>query len=118
MKILKKTLQDGFNPQVFAAIIFIYFAALSGAIAFGGLMAEKTNNDIGIPETLLMSAVTGAVFALTAGCPLIIIGTTGPVLLFDEVSLFVTKASLILVEQQKLSLIYRYAFYIGMMGTH
>lgn len=77
-------IKDGFNPQVFAAIIFIYFAALSGAIAFGGLMAEKTNNDIGIPETLLMSAVAGAIFALTAGCPLIIIGTTGPVLLFDE----------------------------------
>ena len=88
MKILNLKIQDGFNPQVFAAIIFIYFAALSGAIAFGGLMAEKTNNDIGIPETLLMSAVAGAIFALMAGCPLIIIGTTGPVLLFDEVSLF------------------------------
>jgi len=77
-------IKDGLNPQVLAAIIFIYFAALSGAVAFGGLMGEKTNNDVGIPETLLLSSVCGAIFALFAGCPLIIIGTTGPVLLFDE----------------------------------
>ena len=83
LKIKKK--QDGFDPQVLAATIFIYFAALSGAVAFGGLMGEKTNGDIGIPETLLLSSISGALFAMFAGCPLIIIGTTGPVLLFDEV---------------------------------
>ena len=44
------------DPQVLAATIFIYFAALSGAVAFGGLMGEKTNKDIGITETLLMSS--------------------------------------------------------------
>lgn len=31
---------QGFNPQVFSAIIFIYFAALSPAITFGGLLGE------------------------------------------------------------------------------
>eukprot|EP00088_Acartia_fossae_P070689 TRINITY_DN953_c0_g1_i1.p1 TRINITY_DN953_c0_g1~~TRINITY_DN953_c0_g1_i1.p1 ORF type:complete len:1234 (+),score=432.98 TRINITY_DN953_c0_g1_i1:296-3997(+) len=77
-------IKDGFDPQVLAATIFIYFAALSGAVAFGGLMGEKTNGDIGIPETLLLSSISGALFAMFAGCPLIIIGTTGPVLLFDE----------------------------------
>ena len=29
---------DGLNGQCIAATIFIYFAALSGAVAFGGLM--------------------------------------------------------------------------------
>lgn len=77
-------IKDGLNSQVIAATIFIYFAALSGAIAFGGLMATKTKNDIGIPETLICSAVAGVIFALFSGCPLIIIGTTGPVLLYDE----------------------------------
>jgi len=77
-------IKDGIDFQVLAATIFIYFAALSGAVAFGGLMGEKTNQDIGITETLLMSSVSGALFAMFAGCPLIIIGTTGPVLLFDE----------------------------------
>lgn len=32
---------DGLNPQVLSAIIFIYFAALSPAITFGGLLGNK-----------------------------------------------------------------------------
>lgn len=31
---------DALNPQCMAAIIFIYFAALSPAITFGGLLGE------------------------------------------------------------------------------
>lgn len=31
---------DALNPQVLAAVIFIYFAALSPAITFGGLLGE------------------------------------------------------------------------------
>ena len=31
---------DGLNGQVVAATIFIYFAALSGAVAFGGLTGK------------------------------------------------------------------------------
>merc|ERR1712117_754452 len=77
-------IKDGFNPQVIAATIFIYFAALSGAIAFRGLMGSSTENQIGIPETLILSSVGGTLFALFAGCPLIITGTTGPVLLYDQ----------------------------------
>jgi len=76
--------KDGMNAQVIAATIFIYFAALSGAIAFGGLMGAKTKNLIGISETLILSSVMGVIFGLFSGCPLIIIGTTGPVLLYDE----------------------------------
>ena len=77
-------LKDGLNSQCIAATIFIYFAALSGAIAFGGLMGAKTDNLIGISETLIVSAVAGMFFAAFSGCPLIIIGTTGPVLLYEE----------------------------------
>jgi len=76
--------KDGLNPQCLAAIIFIYFACLSGGIAFGGLMAEKTNNAIGISETLIISCAAGIVYSLFSGCPLIIIGSTGPMLLFDD----------------------------------
>merc|ERR1712013_329112 len=77
-------IKDGLNSQCLAATIFIYFAALSGAIAFGGIMGEKTNNDIGVSETLVVTCACGIIFALFSGCPLIIIGTTGPVLLYDE----------------------------------
>lgn len=34
-------LQDALNPQCLAAIIFIYFAALSPAITFGGLLGKS-----------------------------------------------------------------------------
>lgn len=48
------------------------------------LLADKTNNLIGISETLVSTAVAGMLFALLSGQPLVIIGTTGPLLLFDE----------------------------------
>ncbi|XP_076345016.1 band 3 anion transport protein-like isoform X2 [Tachypleus tridentatus] len=76
---------DGLNVQCLATIFFIYFAALSGAITFGGLMDYKTKNVIGVSETLIVTAGTGFLFSLVAGQPLIIIGTTGPLLLFDEI---------------------------------
>ena len=70
--------------QTISTAIFIYFACLSGAIAFGGLLGEKSNQLIGIPETVVVSSFAGLVFALFSGCPLIITGVTGPVLLYDE----------------------------------
>lgn len=75
---------DGFNFQTFACIIFIYFAAVSGAIAFGGILGDKTQGHIGITETLLATAGSGLIFSLLSGQPLLIIGTTGPLLLFDS----------------------------------
>lgn len=75
---------DGMNSSCLAAAIFMYFAALCTAITFGGLMSDKTQNMIGISETLISCSWTGVVMALFATQPLVIIGTTGPLLLFDE----------------------------------
>ncbi|XP_060535032.1 band 3 anion transport protein isoform X2 [Cylas formicarius] len=75
---------DAFNAQCLAASIFMYFAAVSGGIAFGGLSGLKTDNQIGISENLLFTSIAGIIFALLGGQPLIIIGTTAPLLLFDE----------------------------------
>lgn len=83
----KSDVTEGLTGQCAAAAIFMYFAALSGAITFGGLMSDKTDNLIGISETLLATSGAGIVFALMAGQPLVIVGSTGPLLLFDE-SLF------------------------------
>ncbi|XP_055317882.1 anion exchange protein 3 isoform X2 [Sitodiplosis mosellana] len=80
----KSDIVDGLNSETLAATIFMYFAALSTAITFGGLCSEKTKNLIGIPETLLAASVVGMVFHLLSGQPLTIIGTTGPLVLFDE----------------------------------
>lgn len=80
----KSDIKDGLNTETFAATVFMYFAALSTAITFGGLASEKTHNLIGISETLLSASVVGMIFHLLCGQPLVIIGTTGPLLLFDE----------------------------------
>ncbi|XP_012285898.1 anion exchange protein 3 isoform X2 [Orussus abietinus] len=78
---------DGLSSSCLAAAIFMYFAALCTAITFGGLLSDKTRNTIGISETLVSCSWTGVIMALFATQPLVIIGTTGPLLLFDE-SLF------------------------------
>ncbi|XP_076681244.1 anion exchange protein Ae2 isoform X5 [Andrena cerasifolii] len=75
---------DGLSSSCLAAAIFMYFAALCTAITFGGLMSDKTHNVIGISETLVSGSWTGIVMALLSTQPLVIIGTTGPLLLFDE----------------------------------
>ncbi|XP_033222388.1 band 3 anion transport protein isoform X2 [Belonocnema kinseyi] len=75
---------DGLNSSCLAAAIFMYFAALCTAITFGGLMSSKTTNMIGISETLISCCFTGIIMALFATQPLVIIGTTGPLLLFDK----------------------------------
>ncbi|KAG5337665.1 B3A2 protein, partial [Acromyrmex charruanus] len=76
--------KDGLSSSCIAAAIFMYFAALCGAITFGGLMSDKTQNVIGISETLISGSWTGVIMALFGTQPLLIIGTTGPLLLFDE----------------------------------
>ena len=45
---------------------------------------DKTKLQIGISETIISTAISGVTFALVSCQPLIIVGTTGPVLLFDE----------------------------------
>ncbi|CAK9798177.1 Anion exchange protein 2 [Anthophora quadrimaculata] len=75
---------DGLSSSCLAAAIFMYFAALCTAITFGGLMSDKTHNVIGISETLVSGSWTGVIMALFSTQPLVIIGTTGPLLLFDE----------------------------------
>jgi len=87
-------IKDGLNSQTVAATIFIYFACLSGAIAFGGLMGESTEGAVGISETIILSAFGGLVFALFSGCPLIITGVTGPVLLYDQALFDFSKGTL------------------------
>ncbi|KAI5929783.1 Band 3 anion transport protein [Manis javanica] len=75
---------DALSPQVLAAVIFIYFAALSPAITFGGLLGEKTRNQMGVSELLISTAVQGILFALLGAQPLLVVGFSGPLLVFEE----------------------------------
>ncbi|XP_063816011.1 band 3 anion transport protein isoform X2 [Pseudophryne corroboree] len=77
-------IRDALSPQCLAAVIFIYFAALSPAITFGGLMAQKTQNWMGVPELMVSTAIQGILFCLLGAQPLLILGFSGPLLVFEE----------------------------------
>uniref|UniRef100_A0A673HD04 Anion exchange protein n=1 Tax=Sinocyclocheilus rhinocerous TaxID=307959 RepID=A0A673HD04_9TELE len=77
-------LKDAMDTQCIAAVIFIYFAALSPTITFGGLLGEKTQGMIGVSELIISTATVGVLFSLLAGQPLLIIGFSGPLLVFEE----------------------------------
>ncbi|KAM4606059.1 anion exchange protein 2b [Polymixia lowei] len=76
--------KDALNAQCMAAIIFIYFAALSPAITFGGLLGEKTEGLIGVSELIVSTSVQGIIFTLLGAQPLLIVGFSGPLLVFEE----------------------------------
>ncbi|NP_001030156.1 solute carrier family 4 member 4a [Danio rerio] len=75
---------DSLHIQSLSAILFIYLGTVTNAITFGGLLGDATENMQGVPESFLGTVVTGAVFCLLAGQPLIILSSTGPVLVFER----------------------------------
>ena len=75
---------DGLQPRVFAAVFALFFACLAPAVTFGGIMASVTGDQIGVTEMLVACAVGGVFYALTAGQPLIILGSVGPTLVFTS----------------------------------
>ncbi|XP_061547269.1 anion exchange protein 3 [Phycodurus eques] len=77
-------LKDAVDMQCVAAVIFIYFAALSPTITFGGLLGEKTEGMMGVTELIVSTATLGVIFSLLGGQPLLIIGFSGPLLVFEE----------------------------------
>uniref|UniRef100_A0A8C5BKJ1 Anion exchange protein n=1 Tax=Gadus morhua TaxID=8049 RepID=A0A8C5BKJ1_GADMO len=75
---------DALNPQVLAAVIFIYFAALSPAITFGGLLSDKTEKWMGVSELMVSTCIQGIIFCLIAAQPVLVVGFSGPLLVFEE----------------------------------
>ncbi|XP_051538310.1 anion exchange protein 2b isoform X1 [Myxocyprinus asiaticus] len=76
--------RDALNAQCMAAVIFIYFAALSPAITFGGLLGEKTEGLIGVSELIVATCIQGVLFCLLGAQPLLVVGFSGPILVFEE----------------------------------
>ncbi|OWK12942.1 SLC4A3 [Cervus elaphus hippelaphus] len=83
-------LRDALHSQCVAAVLFIYFAALSPAITFGGLLGEKTEGLMGVSELIVSTAVLGVLFSLLGAQPLLVVGFSGPLLVFEEAFFKVT----------------------------
>jgi len=73
---------EGAHPKVFASALFMYFACLANAIAFGLLTSVATGGEIGTTEMLVVTAIGGMTFAVFSGQPLTILGGTGPIVIF------------------------------------
>jgi len=76
--------KDGFNMQCLLTSIFLYFAVFAPNVAFGSILAKKTSGWLGVSEVVFATCLCGILFGLFAGQPLIIIGATGPVLVFEQ----------------------------------
>ncbi|KAM9654723.1 electroneutral sodium bicarbonate exchanger 1-like [Morphnus guianensis] len=77
--------RDGLSLQCLASFLFLYCACMSPVITFGGLLGEATNGHISAMESLLGASMAGVVYSLFAGQPLTILGSTGPVLVFEKI---------------------------------
>jgi len=74
--------KDGFTSKTIASVVFLFFACLAPAIAFGGLLSVLTDGQIGVVEMLVATALGGVLYAAFSGQPLTILGSTGPVVIF------------------------------------
>ncbi|MCH2182569.1 MAG: sodium bicarbonate transporter family protein [Mariniblastus sp.] len=74
--------KEGFSTKVLASTIFLYFACLANAVAFGLLTSVATGGEIGTTEMLVVTAIGGISFAIFSGQPLTILGGTGPIVIF------------------------------------
>uniref|UniRef100_A0A3P8XHT7 Anion exchange protein n=1 Tax=Esox lucius TaxID=8010 RepID=A0A3P8XHT7_ESOLU len=75
---------EGFHIQSISAVLFIYLGCVTNAITFGGLLGDATDNYQGVMESFLGTALSGTVFCLLSGQPLIILSSTGPILIFEK----------------------------------
>jgi hypothetical protein len=78
----KDDFKQGLHGKVLGSTLFLYFACLANAIAFGALTGFMTNGEIGTTEMMVATAAGGIVFALLSGQPLTILGGTGPIVIF------------------------------------
>ncbi|KAJ6011324.1 hypothetical protein N7451_002736 [Penicillium sp. IBT 35674x] len=74
---------DAWDYRIVPATVYMYFANILPALAFSLDMFEKTNQSYGVNEVLLASVLGAVVFALMAAQPLVIVGVTGPITVFN-----------------------------------
>lgn len=77
--------REAASLQCVASWIFLYFACLSPIITFGGLLGEATGKNMAAMESLVAGFVCGVGYGLFSGQPLTLLGSTGPVLVFETI---------------------------------
>lgn len=78
-KVYRSDWTDAATLKVLSSTFFIFFTSFGPAITFSLLLSESTKNEVGAIEVLLATSITGILFAIFAGQPMVIVGVTGPV---------------------------------------
>ena len=73
--------------KVISTSFYLYFACLANAIAFGSLSGILTSGQIGVIEMLYATAIGGIIYSLLSAQPLILLGGTGPIVVFTALLL-------------------------------
>ncbi|TMS35751.1 hypothetical protein L596_003079 [Steinernema carpocapsae] len=71
--------------KLFSSIVFLYFACLLPAIAFGVLNDDNTNGGINVRKVIIAQAIGGIFFSIFGGQPIIILLTTVPLAIYIKV---------------------------------
>jgi len=77
--------RDGLSTQCVSSFLFLYFACLAPIVAFGALLGEATEQRIATIEGLVAGLISGVLFSLFSGQPLNLLGSTGPVYVFEKI---------------------------------
>ncbi|KAF2243411.1 hypothetical protein BU26DRAFT_437132 [Trematosphaeria pertusa] len=75
--------KDAWDYRVVPATVYMYFANILPALAFSLDMFAKTDRSYGVNEVLLASVLGSVVFSVFAAQPLVIVGVTGPITVFN-----------------------------------
>ncbi|KAB5575857.1 anion exchange family protein [Coniochaeta sp. 2T2.1] len=75
--------RDAWDYRVVPATVYMYFANLLPALAFSLDMFTRTHMHYGVNEVLLSSVLGAVVFSVLACQPLVIVGVTGPITVFN-----------------------------------
>ncbi|UMM18595.1 hypothetical protein L5515_014588 [Caenorhabditis briggsae] len=71
--------------KLFSTVVFLYFACLLPAIAFGVLNDDNTKGAINVRKVIIAQAIGGIFFSLFGGQPMIILLTTVPLAIYIKV---------------------------------
>ncbi|CRK44878.1 hypothetical protein BN1723_006334, partial [Verticillium longisporum] len=75
--------KDAWDYRVVPATVYMYFANILPALAFSLDMFTSTGSSYGVNEVLLASVLGSVLFSLFACQPLVIVGVTGPITVFN-----------------------------------
>uniref|UniRef100_A0A7S0NMB4 Bicarbonate transporter-like transmembrane domain-containing protein n=1 Tax=Calcidiscus leptoporus TaxID=127549 RepID=A0A7S0NMB4_9EUKA len=78
--------KDAYTRKAISSALFMFFTSIAPAVTFSSVLDSKTRVDdrpqLGPVEVILSTAITGTIFAIFGGQPLVIVGVTGPVTIF------------------------------------